>query len=515
MANAYHDVNQSADLFDITSGINGNCGNLLCQAGPGWDGPTGLGTPNGVSALAGGPHGGITGRVIAADTGEPIPGATVSAAPGHYNTTTDADGNYAFDGVLAGSYQLSAGDVYGYDPKTAAVDVTADQSTAQDFVLTAIPTQTVSGTVTDGSGHGWPLYAEVTSDDGAGHTATAFTDPATGTYTLRLLPNAQYALHVSARYSGYRAADETVTVGSSDITQDVSLGIDPATCSAPGYSAIDAGFTQHFDTTSTPHGWRVTNTDLHYPGYTNTPGWVFTDPAERDNSTGGAGNFAIVDSDRAGQLRYQDTTLASPIVDMARATSPVLQFATDLRPAVNSTATVQLSIDRGRTWTTVWTSAAFPGNPGPDTVVIPLPQAAGKKAVQIGFHYLGSWSQYWQIDDVFFGQRACTTRTGGLLVGQVDDPTGAGIPNATVASVANPDETAMTVPTPDDPNLGDGFYWLFTAGSGAQQFTAAKTGYTTATGSATVPVDQVSTLDFTLTATAAQATSGSQPWPRR
>jgi subtilase family serine protease len=37
--------------FDVTSGENGTCGNILCQAGRGWDGPTGMGTPNG-AALA-------------------------------------------------------------------------------------------------------------------------------------------------------------------------------------------------------------------------------------------------------------------------------------------------------------------------------------------------------------------------------------------------------------------------------------------------------------------------------
>jgi hypothetical protein len=39
-------------LFDVTSGNNGNCGgSYLCTAGPGYDGPTGLGTPNGTGAF--------------------------------------------------------------------------------------------------------------------------------------------------------------------------------------------------------------------------------------------------------------------------------------------------------------------------------------------------------------------------------------------------------------------------------------------------------------------------------
>ncbi|MBO9580962.1 MAG: S53 family peptidase [Sphingobium sp.] len=44
-------ANQSA-LKDVTSGSNGSCGgSYLCTAGPGYDGPTGLGTPRGVSAF--------------------------------------------------------------------------------------------------------------------------------------------------------------------------------------------------------------------------------------------------------------------------------------------------------------------------------------------------------------------------------------------------------------------------------------------------------------------------------
>ncbi|HJP80273.1 MAG TPA: S53 family peptidase [Pseudonocardiaceae bacterium] len=44
----------SSKLFDVTSGanVNWNCGgDYLCTAGPGYDGPTGLGTPNGLGGL--------------------------------------------------------------------------------------------------------------------------------------------------------------------------------------------------------------------------------------------------------------------------------------------------------------------------------------------------------------------------------------------------------------------------------------------------------------------------------
>ncbi len=35
------------DFFDITSGSNGRCTSALCRCGAGWDGPTGVGSPDG------------------------------------------------------------------------------------------------------------------------------------------------------------------------------------------------------------------------------------------------------------------------------------------------------------------------------------------------------------------------------------------------------------------------------------------------------------------------------------
>ncbi len=54
-------------LYDVTSGSNGSCGGAaLCTAMTGWDGPTGLGTPNGINAFGTG--------------GKPIVSAVVPAA---------------------------------------------------------------------------------------------------------------------------------------------------------------------------------------------------------------------------------------------------------------------------------------------------------------------------------------------------------------------------------------------------------------------------------------------------
>jgi len=48
---AYPYAHQSA-LFDVSGGTNGTCAPPICTAGTGWDGPTGLGSPNGTAAFA-------------------------------------------------------------------------------------------------------------------------------------------------------------------------------------------------------------------------------------------------------------------------------------------------------------------------------------------------------------------------------------------------------------------------------------------------------------------------------
>jgi subtilase family serine protease len=49
---ARHAYTHPSALFDVTEGNNGTCSvAYLCNAGPGYDGPTGLGTPNGTGAF--------------------------------------------------------------------------------------------------------------------------------------------------------------------------------------------------------------------------------------------------------------------------------------------------------------------------------------------------------------------------------------------------------------------------------------------------------------------------------
>jgi hypothetical protein len=79
-------------------------------------------------------HGGtVTGKVTDATTGQPISGATVSAA-GIAQTATAADGTYTLTGVPAGLAALSAF-ASGHVHKTSTVDLLAGKTATLDFQL--------------------------------------------------------------------------------------------------------------------------------------------------------------------------------------------------------------------------------------------------------------------------------------------------------------------------------------------------------------------------------------------
>ncbi len=490
----YHDPSQASDLFDITSGSNGSCGDVLCTAGPGWDGPNGLGSPDGVAALTSGPHGQITGQVTSAATGDPIAAATVSASPGGYLTRTGADGRFALD-VQAASYDLTVKD-YGY--QTAAqngVQVTAGQTVTQNFALAPAPTAVLSGTVTDGSGHGWPLHAAISI---SGYpNGPVYTDPVTGRYQVTLVQG-DYTLAVTTGYPGYQPATQQVTVGGSDVRDDITLAADLAACTAPGYgwNGVTTAFTG-WPAAAPQDGWTISGTSA---------GWRFDNPANRPPPqtppgfvTGGDDAFAVADS--ATTHGRMDTTLTSPPIDLAGQAAPQLQFDTAYYAApAHQAATVQLSTDGGRSWPAIWhqDTANAIGH-----VTIPIPAAAGQRDVRVRFHYTGLGAWYWAVDNVFTGTRTCIPQPGGLLLGVVTgQASGAPVNGAQITSSAQPQPPAWPAGISQgtaDPALPGGFYWLFTP-AGSQQLTATAAGYTTATATADVTAGAITRQDFALTA---------------
>ncbi|MEW2624601.1 carboxypeptidase regulatory-like domain-containing protein [Streptomyces sp. NPDC048106] len=489
---------EKASLHDVTDGTNDNCGDNSCTAGPGWDGPTGVGTPNGVSALTLGPSADVTGKVTADH--KALPGATVTlTGPDGYafHGVTDSHGRYDV-AVAAGTYRMTVSD-FGYDGGTLdGVTVKAGDSVTRTADLRKLATRTVSGTVHDASGQGWPVYAKITVKGDP--NGTAFTDPFTGRYSLRLPVGTSYTLSAApVDMPGYHTATATVDLGSGSgtITHDIGLGVDPSTCTAAGYGYTYGGAGTDFEGWSAERdGWSVTD------DAGNGKTWVFDDPGQKGNLTGGSGQFAIVDD--WYHPAAHDTSLVTPKLDFTHQTQPRIGFDTYyFNPGFGTQAGyVELSLDGGATWQKVWTA--------PDTTVqgqisVPVPQAAGKSDVKVRFRFVGDYDNYWEIDNVFAGSRSCDPVAGGLVAGQVTDANTGG--PLTGAEVSMPGGTpAVTRTTKDDPALGDGFYWLFAPGTDGRSTTAAGRHYTTATAKVTPRAHAVVDQDWALRA--GQVTAG-------
>ncbi|CAG6390787.1 carboxypeptidase regulatory-like domain-containing protein [Streptomyces cocklensis] len=495
--NSYPYATSGAGLNDVTGGSNGSCDPAyLCNGTAGYDGPTGLGTPKGLAAFRSGPHGDLSGTVTDRATGRPVAGAAVTV--GDSAVRTDAKGAYSLT-LPVGSYDVAV-DAFAYATGTAKSVAVADGATlTRNFALSPLPSQTISGKVTDGSGHGWPLYARITADGVPG--GPVWTDPATGAYTMTLPRGHDYTLHVTASLPGYQGVDKTVTFGDVRRTVNLSVPTDPWQATAAGYAVHLAGPTEGFtSSTAAPTGWSVVNADG------TTGGWEFDDPHARGNRTGGDGAFAIADSGHFGYGAFQDTQLISPVYDLSHASVPELAFNTMYQNYPEQTIEVDATDDGGATWKNVWSTTI--GTVGPGRIEVPLTDYAGKPGVRLRFHYTASWGEFWGVDNVFVGQRDYTPTPGGLVVGTVADVnTGSGLIGATVTSQDDPAVTATTVATPDDPKLGDGYYSLFSPETGKRDLAVAKRPYTALSEKVKVAADSTVSASYKLKAGRLQVTS--------
>ncbi|MEV6492311.1 S8 family serine peptidase, partial [Actinoplanes sp. NPDC051633] len=438
-----------------------------------------------------GDNGTLAGTVKDEATGAPIANATVTITGSvSRSVKTGADGAFSTR-LPVGDYQVAV-TAFGYVGETVTVTITKDQTTTLNVTLAAAPSVTVSGVVTDGSGHGWPLYTKVSVEGASG--VSDYTNPANGRYSFSLPAGATYTLKYETQYPGYEVVTKETVVGNANLVQNVAVPVDTDACSAaPGYEYGSDGIYETFDTESTPAGWTVV--DNAGEGQS----WVFDDPGARGNLTGGTGNFAILDSDAYGGGFVQDGSLVSPKVDLSDVTAPVIRFNQDFNALGDDIADVDLSIDGGATWSTVLSQPEDVR--GPTVTEIPIPQAAGKTDVQVRFHfYQAEFAWWWQVDNVLVGSEvACKPTNGGLVVGHVKDKESDGYINgATVTSVDAPAEKAVTTATPDDAGIPDGFYWLFSSKTGAHPFTATASNYGSQTKTVDVEPDWATQANFEL-----------------
>src|SRR5262249_23981263 len=129
-----------------------------------------------------------------------------------FSTTTNAAGHYHF--VLPVAIYDMIASKFGYaDAEADGVEVTDGGDTIQNFTLAPNISLLVNGTLKDGSGAGWPLYArlDITGPNGF-PCATLYTDPLNGYYSITLPAGFTYHFVVTSLIPGYNVLSQDVNV---------------------------------------------------------------------------------------------------------------------------------------------------------------------------------------------------------------------------------------------------------------------------------------------------------------
>ncbi|AUY54618.1 S53 family peptidase [Streptomyces sp. CB01881] len=140
-------------LYDVTSGANGSCSpSYLCTAGSGYDGPTGLGTPNGTAAFTSGSTGGNTVTVTS-------PGNQSTAQGGSASLQIHATDSASGQTLTYGASGLPTG--LSVNSSTGLITGTATAAGTYSTTVTATDTTGASGSTTftwtvTGTGGGCP-----------------------------------------------------------------------------------------------------------------------------------------------------------------------------------------------------------------------------------------------------------------------------------------------------------------------------------------------------------------------
>ncbi|WP_323748142.1 hypothetical protein [Catenulispora rubra] len=144
----------TANFYDVTSGNDGSCSpSYLCTAGVGYDGPTGIGTPDGITGLQTGSSG----------------TETVSVTnPGSQNSTA---------GTAISTLQISGSDSAGKSLTYSATGLPAGLSISSSGAITGTPSTTGSSTVTvtasSGTASGSTSFTWTVNSSGGGGGCTA------------------------------------------------------------------------------------------------------------------------------------------------------------------------------------------------------------------------------------------------------------------------------------------------------------------------------------------------------
>jgi len=163
-------------------------------------------------------------------------GATVAlSGTAAASTTADSGGNYTFTGLVNGSYTVTPSKSgYTFTPTSLPVTVNGAGVTSVNFTANAVPTYSVSGTITGGGGSTVGL---------TGSAVASTTADSSGNYSFTGIANGSYTITPSKAGLAFTPTSLPVTVNGASVTgMNFSASVAP-TYSISGTIAGGAGAT--------------------------------------------------------------------------------------------------------------------------------------------------------------------------------------------------------------------------------------------------------------------------------
>ena len=389
----------------------------------------------------------------------PIAGATVSYSGG--STTTSSTGTYSFASVAGGTYSVTASQT-GYTSQTASVTVTSGQNTTQNFQLTATPTGSFSGTVTDASNA--PIAGATVSYSGGSTTTSS-----TGTYSFASVAAGTYS--VTASKTGYtsQTASVTITAGQ-NATQNFQLTATSTTGSFSG-TVTDASNAPIAGATVSYSGGSTTTSSTGTYSFPSVAAGTYSVTASKSGYTSQTTSVTVT----AGQNATQNFQLTA-----TGGNGSVSGKVTNISTGAGL-ASVTVSYSGGSTVTSSTGTYSF-ASVAAGTYTFTASRAG----------YLARSASA----TVTSGQTTTLNfqlSTSGKIAGVVKNSSGVAISGATVKVVGGKIATTVTLSTGST-----GSYSTSWIPVGSYTVTVSKTGYTTQSLPATVSTGTTTSVNFTM-----------------
>jgi hypothetical protein len=319
-----HQEDSPPSLHDVASGSNGACGTIMCKGATGYDGPTGVGTPNGVlafgkggddttppqAAIDSGPSGPTNDSTptFAFSSNEPgssfecrVDSASFSSCSSPVTTAALADGAHTFEVRAtdkAGNTGSAASRGFSVDTVAPQIDLTAPAAGS----LSSTATPTLAGTAGIAAGDSATVSVKIYAGTGTGgtllQTRSATRDPATGAYSVAAvsLASGTYTAQASQVDSAANSGLSAARTFSVDVTAPISQASSPTRANS---TSLTVAYTA-----SDVHSGLV-GVEL----WAKAPGAGSYEKVATDNAPGASGSFSYTAA--AGDGNYSFYTRAT------------------------------------------------------------------------------------------------------------------------------------------------------------------------------------------------------------